>query len=86
MVWSYEEDAGREVAKEGFRMNSTKQEEKGKTYNQLDTGDYRNDKEKRIDEEQWMDRLYQQLQVKHWAPEDVNTSKNGLQIGLQKKY
>ena len=42
MVWSCEEDAGRETAKDGFRMDSTREEEGGKTYNQLDGGDYGN--------------------------------------------
>ena len=43
MVWSCEEDARRETAQEGFRMDSTREKEEGKTCNQLDTGDYGND-------------------------------------------
>ena len=43
MVWSCEEAAGRETAKEAFRMDSNRKEEERKTYNKLNTGDYDND-------------------------------------------
>ena len=55
MVWSCEEDVRRKTTEKSFRIDSTREEAEGKTYNYQDG----NDEEKRMDGEKKYKQLFQ---------------------------